>query len=85
MKERWKKHFHTALFFHCLPFDSLCSSAEDVEHEASIERLLEVSLGMKLMETSGSRDYLLTCSMARLRGYPVGVINRQMGRPAVNA
>lgn len=67
MKERWKKHFHTALLFQCLPFDSLRSSAEDVEHGASIERLLEVSLGMELMETSGSRAYLLTCSVARLR------------------
>lgn len=68
MKERWRKYFHTALLFDRLRFDRLCSSAEDVEREAPIERLLEVSLGMKLMETSGSRAYLLTCSMARLRG-----------------
>lgn len=68
MRERRRKHFHTALLFHCLPFDSLCSCEEDAEREGSIERLLEVSLGMKLMETSGSRAYLLTCSMPRLRG-----------------
>lgn len=69
MRERWGRHFYTSpVSFHSLSFDSCCSSAEDMKCKDSIEWLLEVSLGMRLMETSSSRAYLLTCSMARLRG-----------------
>lgn len=39
---------------------------------------------MRLMETSSSRAYLLTCSSARLKGQHAQVISRQMGRPALN-